>query len=116
MKVPRNVDRVWRAAGLPTVDPDAPVLFDWDREVFGAFTAGAVVFGKTNLDQFATGLVGARSPFGAPGCVFNRDYISGGSSSGSGVKALFVFHMPTLWSIRSCQKLDLYRLGSPGGR
>ena len=47
--------------------------------------AGAVMMGKTNLDQFATGLVGARSPYGAPGCVFNRDYVSGGSSSGSGV-------------------------------
>ena len=47
--------------------------------------AGALVVGKTNLDQFATGLVGTRSPYGAPGCVFNRDYISGGSSSGSAV-------------------------------
>ena len=47
--------------------------------------AGAIVMGKTNLDQFATGLVGARSPYGAPGCVFNRAYVSGGSSSGSAV-------------------------------
>jgi allophanate hydrolase len=47
--------------------------------------AGAIVLGKTNLDQFATGLVGTRSPFGAPGCVRNRAYISGGSSSGSAV-------------------------------
>jgi allophanate hydrolase len=47
--------------------------------------AGAVFMGKTNLDQFATGLVGTRSPYGAPGCVFNRTYISGGSSSGSAV-------------------------------
>jgi len=47
--------------------------------------AGAVLMGKTNLDQFATGLVGVRSPHGAPGCVFNRDYVSGGSSSGSAV-------------------------------
>ncbi|MES1204176.1 MAG: allophanate hydrolase, partial [Pseudomonadota bacterium] len=47
--------------------------------------AGAILIGKTNLDQFATGLVGVRSPYGAPGCVFNRDYISGGSSSGSAV-------------------------------
>lgn len=47
--------------------------------------AGAVAVGKTNLDQFATGLVGTRSPHGAPTCVFNRDYISGGSSSGSAV-------------------------------
>ena len=47
--------------------------------------AGAIVMGKTNLDQFATGLVGTRSPHGAPGCVHNRAYVSGGSSSGSAV-------------------------------
>ncbi|HEY2032179.1 MAG TPA: allophanate hydrolase [Rhizomicrobium sp.] len=47
--------------------------------------AGAIPIGKTNLDQFATGLVGSRSPYGVCGCVFNREYISGGSSSGSAV-------------------------------
>ncbi|MCL2384647.1 MAG: amidase family protein, partial [Alphaproteobacteria bacterium] len=47
--------------------------------------AGALVIGKTNLDQFATGLNGTRSPYGAPRCVFDADYISGGSSSGSAV-------------------------------
>lgn len=47
--------------------------------------AGAIVLGKTNLDQFATGLVGTRSPYGAPHCVFNVEYVSGGSSSGSAV-------------------------------
>lgn len=47
--------------------------------------AGAIPIGKTNLDQFATGLVGVRSPYGAPRCVFDDRYISGGSSSGSGV-------------------------------
>ncbi len=47
--------------------------------------AGALPEGKTNLDQFATGLVGTRSPYGAPRNVFNPDYISGGSSSGSAV-------------------------------
>ncbi len=45
--------------------------------------AGAVVMGKTNLDQFATGLVGTRSPFGAVCNTFNAEYVSGGSSSGS---------------------------------
>ncbi|MBK4999995.1 allophanate hydrolase [Pseudomonas sp. S31] len=45
--------------------------------------AGAVLIGKTNLDQFATGLVGTRSPFGAVPNTFNADYVSGGSSSGS---------------------------------
>jgi allophanate hydrolase len=47
--------------------------------------AGAIPMGKTNLDQFATGLNGTRSPYGAPACVFNRAYVSGGSSSGSSV-------------------------------
>lgn len=47
--------------------------------------AGAVVVGKTNLDQFATGLVGVRSPYGAVKNSFNPEYISGGSSSGSSV-------------------------------
>ncbi|HEY6927284.1 MAG TPA: allophanate hydrolase [Steroidobacteraceae bacterium] len=47
--------------------------------------AGALVVGKTNLDQFASGLVGTRSPYGSLGCVFNREYVSGGSSSGSAV-------------------------------
>lgn len=45
--------------------------------------AGAILVGKTNLDQFATGLVGTRSPYGAVGNSFNADYVSGGSSSGS---------------------------------
>jgi allophanate hydrolase len=47
--------------------------------------AGALVVGKTNLDQFATGLSGTRSPYGAPRSVYNANYISGGSSSGSAV-------------------------------
>ncbi len=47
--------------------------------------AGAICMGKTNLDQFATGLVGTRSPYGIPRNAYNRDYISGGSSSGSAV-------------------------------
>jgi len=47
--------------------------------------AGAILMGKTNLDQFATGLVGTRSPYGSPRCVFDSCYVSGGSSSGSAV-------------------------------
>ncbi|HET6408190.1 MAG TPA: amidase family protein, partial [Chthoniobacteraceae bacterium] len=46
---------------------------------------GAIPIGKTNLDQFATGLVGTRSPYGIPRSVFGHDYLSGGSSSGSAV-------------------------------
>jgi allophanate hydrolase len=45
--------------------------------------AGAVLVGKTNLDQFATGLVGTRSPFGEVPNAFDPAYVSGGSSSGS---------------------------------
>jgi allophanate hydrolase len=47
--------------------------------------AGGILIGKTNLDQFATGLVGHRSPYGTPRCVYDVDYISGGSSSGGAV-------------------------------
>ena len=47
--------------------------------------AGAIPVGKTNLDQFATGLVGTRSPYGACQNSFNTAYISGGSSAGSAV-------------------------------
>ena len=47
--------------------------------------AGAVWVAKTNLDQFATGLVGTRSPYGRPASVLAGDRISGGSSSGSAV-------------------------------
>lgn len=47
--------------------------------------AGAICMGKTNLDQFATGLVGVRSPYGIPRNAFNRAYVSGGSSSGSAI-------------------------------
>ena len=47
--------------------------------------AGAVLVGKTNLDQFATGLNGTRSPYGVPGAAHDPRLIAGGSSSGSGV-------------------------------
>lgn len=60
--------------------------------------AGAVPLGKTNLDQFATGLVGTRSPYGACQNSFNPAFISGGSSSGSSVavaKGLCTFALGT---------------------
>jgi allophanate hydrolase len=47
--------------------------------------AGALFVGKTNMDQFATGLVGTRSPYGVCQSVFDSKYVSGGSSSGSAV-------------------------------
>ena len=60
--------------------------------------AGALLVGKTNMDQFATGLVGTRSPYGACSSVFDSRYISGGSSSGSAVavaKNLVTFSLGT---------------------
>ena len=60
--------------------------------------AGAILIGKTNLDQFATGLVGTRSPYGACPNSFNSEFISGGSSSGSAVavtKGLVSFSLGT---------------------
>lgn len=53
--------------------------------------AGAIVLGKTNLDQFATGLVGTRSPYGAVRNAWQPDRISGGSSSGSAVAVALSF-------------------------
>jgi allophanate hydrolase len=47
--------------------------------------AGAILIGKTNMDQFATGLVGTRTPYGICSSVFDTRYISGGSSAGSAV-------------------------------
>jgi allophanate hydrolase len=47
--------------------------------------AGAILIGKTNMDQFATGLVGTRTPYGVCSSVFDEEYVSGGSSSGSAV-------------------------------
>ena len=61
-----------------TPDDDAMV-------VHKLLQAGAIWVGKTNLDQFATGLVGTRSPYGRPACVADPSRISGGSSSGSAV-------------------------------
>jgi allophanate hydrolase len=60
--------------------------------------AGAILIGKTNMDQFATGLVGTRSPFGPCSSVFDDRYISGGSSSGSAIavaKGLVTFSLGT---------------------
>lgn len=47
--------------------------------------AGAILVGKANLDQFATGLVGVRTPYGIPGNSFDPSYVPGGSSAGSAV-------------------------------
>jgi allophanate hydrolase len=75
-------------AGLPTTAACPEFAYTPDRDaaaVAALRAAGAVVVGKTNLDQFATGLVGTRSPYGAVPDIRRREYISGGSSSGSAV-------------------------------
>ncbi|GKV92904.1 allophanate hydrolase [Pectobacterium aroidearum] len=77
-----NID----VAGWPTsaACPAFTYLADNDATAVAKLkAAGAIVIGKTNLDQFATGLVGTRSPFGEVPNTFNADYVSGGSSSGS---------------------------------
>lgn len=74
--------------GLPTTAACPAFAYRPEESAFAVarlVDAGAVPLGKTNLDQFATGLVGTRSPHGSPRSVFNRDFISGGSSSGSAV-------------------------------
>jgi allophanate hydrolase len=79
-------------AGLPTT-AGCPAFARNPREhaasVERLVLAGGIPIGKTNLDQFATGLVGTRSPYGVCGSAFDERYLSGGSSSGS---ALAVAH------------------------
>lgn len=92
-----NID----VAGLPTTA--ACPAFTYIPEIDATSVArlkaaGAIVLGKTNLDQFATGLVGTRSPYGAVPNSFNPAYVSGGSSSGSATtvaKGLVPFSLGT---------------------
>ncbi|MGJ7922862.1 allophanate hydrolase [Neobacillus sp. LXY-4] len=75
-------------AGIPTTAGCAEFAYTPDADatvVLRLIEAGAIPVGKTNLDQFATGLVGTRSPYGETCNALNPDLISGGSSSGSAV-------------------------------
>ena len=86
--VPVAVKDNMDVAGLPTTAacPDfAYVPAEDSPAVARLVAAGAVVMGKTNLDQFATGLVGVRSPYGVPRNAFDPRRVPGGSSSGSAV-------------------------------
>lgn len=79
-----NID----VAGWPTTAgcPEFAYTAAQDAAVIARLrAAGAIPMGKSNMDQFATGLVGTRSLYGIPRCVFDEEYISGGSSSGSAV-------------------------------
>ncbi|MFD3510872.1 allophanate hydrolase [Nocardia sp. NPDC058666] len=79
-----NVD----VAGMPTTAACPEFAYEATETAAAVqrlVTAGALVLGKTNLDQFATGLVGTRSPYGAVRNAFYPELISGGSSSGSAV-------------------------------
>lgn len=84
LAVKNNVD----VAGIPTTAacPGFAYIPDQDAEAVARLrSAGALILGATNLDQFATGLVGTRSPYGAVRDSRRPDHISGGSSSGSAV-------------------------------
>lgn len=77
-----NID----VGGWPTTAacPEFRYVADQDAEVVRLLrAAGAIPIGKANLDQFATGLVGTRSPFGVPRNAHAPEYLPGGSSSGS---------------------------------
>jgi allophanate hydrolase len=77
-----NID----VAGLPTTAACPAFAYQPQRSAFVVERlerAGAIVIGKANLDQFATGLVGVRSPYGVPRNALRADLIPGGSSSGS---------------------------------
>jgi len=79
-----NID----VAGLPTTAACpgfSHVPSESAPSVAALLDVGAICLGKTNLDQFATGLCGIRSPYGPCASVFNPDYAAGGSSSGSAV-------------------------------
>jgi allophanate hydrolase len=73
-------------AGLETTAACPSFAYRPEKSAFVVqrlIAAGAIPIGKTNLDQFATGLVGTRSPYGICRNAFDADYIAGGSSSGS---------------------------------
>ena len=84
--IPFSVKDSIDIAGLPTTTACPPLAHVPSKNASSydaLISQGAIFVGKTNLDQLATGLTGCRSPYGITRSVFNHDYISGGSSSGS---------------------------------
>lgn len=84
--VPFSVKDSIDIAGLPTTTACPPLAHVPSKSARAhqiLLDKGAIFIGKTNLDQLATGLTGCRSPYGITRSVFNHNYISGGSSSGS---------------------------------
>ncbi len=92
-----NID----VAGLPTTCACPAYAYTPGSSAFAVqrlIDAGAIVIGKTNLDQFATGLVGVRTPHPVPRNAFDAAYVPGGSSSGSAVavaRGLVTFSLGT---------------------
>jgi allophanate hydrolase len=75
-------------AGVPTTAACPAYAYVPRESAFAVqrlVAAGAIPIGKTNMDQFATGLTGTRTPYGACASVVDARYVSGGSSSGSAV-------------------------------
>ncbi len=86
--IPFAVKDNFDVEGLPTTAACPAFAHDAEETatvVKRLLDAGAILIGKTNMDQFATGLVGTRSPYGICSSVFDPEFISGGSSSGSAI-------------------------------
>ena len=86
--VPFSVKDCIDVAGVPTTSACPGYSYIPARHnpaVARLLAAGAILIGKTNMDQFATGLVGVRSPYGVAQNPFDAAYIPGGSSSGAAV-------------------------------
>jgi allophanate hydrolase len=86
--LPMSVKDSFPVAGMMTTEGSrafARMAETTDPIVTRLLDAGAILVGKTNMDQFGVGINGTRTDYGIPRCVFDPDYISGGSTSGGGV-------------------------------
>ncbi len=86
--LPLSVKDSFDIAGMMTTEgcrAFAHLADTTDPTVERLLAAGAILIGKTNMDQFGVGINGTRTDYGIPRCVFDNDYISGGSTSGGGV-------------------------------